>query len=92
MIGGMQVENEYGMIQEAYGEPGGRYAKWAADMAVGLNTSVPWIMCKQYDYQPDVVRSRNPINDLNICTFVDKVLDQIQDTVLAQSWSSLLDA
>lgn len=31
------------------GAPGKAYTKWAAQMAVGLNTGVPWIMCKQED-------------------------------------------
>lgn len=57
----MQVENEYGMIQAAYGDAGARYAKWAGDMALGLNTSVPWIMCKQWDAPGSVVTAQNPI-------------------------------
>lgn len=31
------------------------YANWAAKMAVGLNTGVPWVMCKQDDAPDPVV-------------------------------------
>lgn len=31
--------------------------KWAAEMAVELNTQVPWVMCKEED-APDPVVSR----------------------------------
>jgi hypothetical protein len=30
---------------------------WAAKMAVGLNTGVPWVMCKQTDAPDPVVSS-----------------------------------
>lgn len=42
-----QIENEYTAVQHAYKENGARYIQWAANMAVGLGTGVPWIMCKQ---------------------------------------------
>jgi len=32
------------------------YANWAAKMAVGTNTGVPWVMCKQDDAPDPVVR------------------------------------
>lgn len=51
----MQVENEYGFYEGAYGEGGKRYAKWAAEMAVAQNIGVPWIMCQQFDAPPIVV-------------------------------------
>ncbi|KAJ9183822.1 hypothetical protein P3X46_007629 [Hevea brasiliensis] len=44
-----QIENEYGPVEWEIGAPGKAYTKWAAEMAVGLNTGVPWIMCKQED-------------------------------------------
>lgn len=37
------------------GAPGQSYTKWAAQMAVGLRTGVPWIMCKQDDAPDPVV-------------------------------------
>lgn len=53
----LQVENEYGYYENAYGEGGKRYASWAAKMAVSQNTGVPWIMCQQYDAPDPVVRT-----------------------------------
>ncbi|KAF2318145.1 hypothetical protein GH714_001112 [Hevea brasiliensis] len=44
-----QIENEYGPVEWEIGSPGKSYTKWAAAMAVGLNTGVPWVMCKQQD-------------------------------------------
>lgn len=37
------------------GAPGKSYTKWAAQMAVGLDTGVPWVMCKQEDAPDPVV-------------------------------------
>lgn len=37
------------------GAPGKAYTKWAAQMAVGLGTGVPWVMCKQDDAPDPVV-------------------------------------
>ncbi|KAJ0246091.1 Beta-galactosidase 4 [Hirschfeldia incana] len=44
-----QIENEYGPVEYKSGAPALAYTKWAAQMALGLNTGVPWIMCKQED-------------------------------------------
>ncbi|MFS7991301.1 putative beta-galactosidase [Helianthus anomalus] len=44
-----QIENEYGPVEWDIGAPGKAYTKWAAQMANGLKTGVPWIMCKQED-------------------------------------------
>ncbi|KAF7806723.1 beta-galactosidase-like isoform X1 [Senna tora] len=54
-----QVENEYGPMEWEYGAPGKAYAKWAASMAVGLDTGVPWVMCKQDDAPDPVINSCN---------------------------------
>lgn len=37
------------------GAPGRSYTKWAARMAIGLQTGVPWVMCKQDDAPDPVV-------------------------------------
>lgn len=50
-----QIENEYGPIEWEIHAPGKAYAKWAAEMAVGLGTGVPWIMCKQDDAPDQIV-------------------------------------
>lgn len=54
----MQIENEYGMESKAYGAAGRAYINWAAKMAVGLDTGVPWVMCKEND-APDPVVSNS---------------------------------
>lgn len=50
-----QIENEYGPVEWEIKDPGKAYTKWAAQMAVGLDTGVPWIMCKQEDAPDPVV-------------------------------------
>lgn len=37
------------------GAPGRSYSNWAAKMAVGLGTGVPWVMCKQDDAPDPIV-------------------------------------
>lgn len=54
----MQIENEYDHVKEAYDEAAGKYIQWAAEMAIGLKTGVPWIMCKSKD-APDTVVNIN---------------------------------
>lgn len=50
-----QIENEYNLVEEAFHEKGKSYVRWAANMAVGLQTGVPWVMCKQDDAPDPVV-------------------------------------
>ncbi|CAN6914681.1 unnamed protein product, partial [Brassica oleracea] len=50
-----QIENEYGPVEWEIGAPGKAYTKWAAQMAEGLSTGVPWIMCKQDEDVPDSI-------------------------------------
>jgi len=50
-----QIENEFELVEWEIGEPGKAFTKWAADMAVGLGTGVPWVMCKQADAPDPVV-------------------------------------
>lgn len=54
-----QIENEYGPVEWEIGAPGKAYTKWAAQMAVGLNTGVPWVMCKQEDAPDPVIDTCN---------------------------------
>uniref|UniRef100_A0A453EYH6 Beta-galactosidase n=1 Tax=Aegilops tauschii subsp. strangulata TaxID=200361 RepID=A0A453EYH6_AEGTS len=37
------------------GEPSKAYASWAANMAIALDTGVPWIMCKEDDAPDPIV-------------------------------------
>lgn len=62
----MQVENEYGFYEGAYGDAGKAYASWAANMAVSLNTGVPWIMCQQWD-TPETVVSDSSLYCASLC-------------------------
>lgn len=50
-----QIENEYQRIESAFNGKGSRYVQWAAGLAVGLQTGVPWIMCSQQDAPDPVV-------------------------------------
>ncbi|KAJ4838014.1 hypothetical protein Tsubulata_030945 [Turnera subulata] len=54
-----QIENEYGGIAAASGAPGRAYVNWAAKMAVGLNTGVPWVMCKEDDAPDPIINACN---------------------------------
>ncbi|KAJ1691165.1 hypothetical protein LUZ63_015320 [Rhynchospora breviuscula] len=54
-----QVENEYGPMESVMGSGAKPYANWAAKMAVGLNTGVPWVMCKQDDAPDPVINTCN---------------------------------
>ncbi|CAH2035744.1 unnamed protein product [Thlaspi arvense] len=49
-----QIENEFGPELKGLGPAGHSYVNWAAKMAVGLNTGVPWVMCKEDD-APDPI-------------------------------------
>ena len=53
----LQIENEYGPVEWEIGAPGKAYTKWVAQMALGLSTGVPWIMCKQEDAPSPIVCS-----------------------------------
>ncbi|OMO91660.1 hypothetical protein COLO4_18204 [Corchorus olitorius] len=53
------IENEFGPVEWEIGAPGKAYTKWAAQMAVGLGTGVPWIMCKQDDAPDPVINTCN---------------------------------
>ncbi|XP_057985240.1 beta-galactosidase 6 isoform X1 [Hevea brasiliensis] len=54
-----QIENEYGNIESAFGGKGTSYVRWAANMAVDLQTGGPWIMCKQNDAPDPVINTCN---------------------------------
>lgn len=41
----VQLENEYSMVSEAYGDQGGQYLQWCADLQKELDFGVPGIMC-----------------------------------------------
>lgn len=53
-----QIENEYANVEAAFPD-GSSYVEWAASMAVGLNTGVPWVMCKQPDAPDPIINTCN---------------------------------
>ncbi|KAL1293149.1 hypothetical protein HN51_053772 [Arachis hypogaea] len=54
-----QIENEYGPMEYELGAQGKAYTDWAAHMALGLRTGVPWVMCKQDDAPDPVINTCN---------------------------------
>ncbi|GFP89833.1 beta-galactosidase 7 [Phtheirospermum japonicum] len=54
-----QIENEYQNVEKKFREKGPPYVLWAAKMAVGLKTGVPWVMCKQDDAPDPVINACN---------------------------------
>jgi len=54
-----QVENEFGPMESVVGSGAKPYANWAAKMADGTNTGVPWVMCKQDDAPDPVINTCN---------------------------------
>ncbi|KAJ4716579.1 Beta-galactosidase [Melia azedarach] len=54
-----QIENEYEPERKRFGSAGEAYMKWAAKMAVGFNTGVPWVMCKEEDAPDPVINTCN---------------------------------
>ncbi|XP_050270222.1 beta-galactosidase-like [Quercus robur] len=54
-----QIENEYELVEYQIGRPGVDYTNWAAGMAVGLGTGVPWVMCKQADAPDPIINACN---------------------------------
>ncbi|XP_074556908.1 beta-galactosidase 8-like [Curcuma longa] len=54
-----QIENEYGNIDDAYGDAAKTYIDWAASMATSLNTGVPWVMCQQADAPDPIIDTCN---------------------------------
>ncbi|KAK1384445.1 Beta-galactosidase [Heracleum sosnowskyi] len=54
-----QIENEYKNVESAFHEKGQTYVRWAAQMAVGLQTGVPWMMCKQDDAPDPLINACN---------------------------------
>ncbi|KAK6911894.1 Glycoside hydrolase 35, catalytic domain [Dillenia turbinata] len=53
------IENEYGPMEYEIGAAGRAYTEWAAKMAVGLGTGVPWVMCKQDDAPDPIINTCN---------------------------------
>lgn len=58
-----QIENEYGNMEDSYGEDGARYVQWSAAVADAFNLQIPWIMCQQ----GEGVGTAPPAHIINTC-------------------------
>nr|POF11220.1 beta-galactosidase 6 [Quercus suber] len=76
-----QIENEYQNVEAAFHEKGPPYVLWAANMAVGLQTGVPWVMCKQQDAPDPVVNIK----------FNNRIMTPVQTFDSANSWKEFID-
>ncbi|VAH82447.1 unnamed protein product [Triticum turgidum subsp. durum] len=54
-----QIENEYKLVEAAFRSRGPPYVRWAAAMAVNLQTGIPWMMCKQDDAPDPIINTCN---------------------------------
>ncbi|PKI59472.1 hypothetical protein CRG98_020103 [Punica granatum] len=54
-----QIENEYEPVKKIFGEAGKAYMNWVANIAVGMGTGVPWVMCKEDDAPDPVINTCN---------------------------------
>ncbi|KDP29226.1 hypothetical protein JCGZ_16615 [Jatropha curcas] len=53
----VQIENDYEIVEDSYGEAGKAYAQWCIDLAKSFNLLIPWIMGQQESY--DVIATCN---------------------------------
>jgi hypothetical protein len=59
----VQIENEYGNIEYAYGSEGANYVSKVAEYALSKDLSIPWVMCQQ----GEGVGSAPPKEVINSC-------------------------
>ncbi|CAI9294733.1 unnamed protein product [Lactuca saligna] len=78
-----QIENEYGAESKAYGAAGHAYLTWAAKMAVGLDTGVPWVMCKQDDAPDSIINTCNGF----YCDYFSPNNKETKPTMWTEAWS-----
>ncbi|PWA84720.1 glycoside hydrolase, family 35 [Artemisia annua] len=78
-----QIENEYGAESHAFGAAGHAYLTWAAKMAVGLNTGVPWVMCKQDDAPDPIINTCNGF----YCDYFSPNNKETKPTMWTEAWS-----
>ncbi|KAI4320564.1 hypothetical protein MLD38_034032 [Melastoma candidum] len=81
-----QIENEYKMVEAAFHEKGPPYVSWAAEMAVGLQTGVPWVMCKQDDAPDPVI---NACNGLQCGETFEGPNSPNKPSIWTENWTSL---
>ncbi|GKV24149.1 hypothetical protein SLEP1_g33796 [Rubroshorea leprosula] len=82
-----QIKNEYEAERKRYGHAGVAHMNWAAKMAVGMDTGVPWVMCKQDDAPDPLI---NTCNDFYCDYFSpDKANNPTLWTVAWTGWFSV---
>ncbi|KAK2351863.1 beta-galactosidase [Trifolium repens] len=84
-----QIENEYGNIESGFQEKGLSYVRWAAQMAVGLKTGVPWVMCKQDDAPDPVI---NACNGMRCGTTFKGPNSPSKPSLWTENWTSFYQA
>ncbi|MED6118657.1 Beta-galactosidase 16 [Stylosanthes scabra] len=84
-----QIENEYGNVQKAYHEQGSSYIRWAAQMAVDLQTGVPWVMCKQDDAPDPMI---NACNSMKCGTAFKGPNSPNKPSIWTENWTSFYQA
>lgn len=72
----VQIENEYEPESKVFGASGYAYMTWAAKMAVGMGTGVPWVMCKEDDAPDPVVSEMSLPHSMH--TSLNKSISHIQ--------------
>ncbi|XP_076914228.1 beta-galactosidase 3-like [Bidens hawaiensis] len=78
-----QIENEYGADTKAYGAAGHAYMTWAAKMAVGLDTGVPWVMCKQDDAPDPILNTCHGF----YCDYFSPNNKETKPTMWTEAWT-----
>ncbi|KAI3769719.1 hypothetical protein L6452_00832 [Arctium lappa] len=78
-----QIENEYGAESKAFGAAGHAYLTWAAKMAVGLDTGVPWVMCKQDDAPDPIINTCNGF----YCDYFSPNDRETKPTMWTEAWT-----
>ncbi|OIV96653.1 hypothetical protein TanjilG_09195 [Lupinus angustifolius] len=84
-----QIENEYGNVQRSFHKNEWSYVKWAANMALGLKTGVPWIMCKQDDAPGEVI---NTCNGMQCGTTFKGPNSPNKPSMWTENWTSFYQA
>ncbi|XP_057446313.1 beta-galactosidase 16-like [Lotus japonicus] len=83
-----QIENEYGTVESSFHEKGLPYVRWAAQMAVGLQTGVPWVMCKQDDAPNPVI---NTCNSMQCGTKFKGPNSPNKPSLWTENWTSFVE-
>ncbi|XVF88934.1 hypothetical protein PTKIN_Ptkin19aG0090900 [Pterospermum kingtungense] len=77
-----QIENEYGLVIDRYGDDGKAYINWCAQMADSLNIGVPWLMCEQIGAPKPMIEACNEFH----CDGFEPV-DKGSPKVWAENWT-----